>query len=145
MLDKFDATICDYTQEAYLYLLDRFGLRVGDVVCALTLAHCLTLKSLSGYAAAFVCIGLGCFIAALQRAGHHQHINRAADLMRSMVVLRVALVAFAVFDVATGRQALWDQAINVALIYLLTCKVRDRDADRFRQRRTSADMASQTG
>lgn len=145
MLDKLDNSICDFAQEAYLYLLDRFGVRVGDVVCALTLAHCLTLRSTSGYAAAFVCIGLGCFIAALQRAGHHQHINRAADLMRSMVLLRAALVAFAVFDVAMGRQTLWDQAMNVALIYLLTCKVRDRDADRFRKTRRKADVASQAG
>ncbi|HEY8580473.1 MAG TPA: hypothetical protein VIL72_11340 [Beijerinckiaceae bacterium] len=143
MLNKLDQAVCDFAQESYCYLLDRFGVRVGDIVCALTLLQTLTASSLGGYLAAFVCIGLGCFIASLQRNGRYEHINRAADLMRSLVILRVALVGFAVFNVAAGRHAFWDESVNVVLVYLLTCKVRDRDEGRIRDRKRR--LAPQAG
>ena len=137
MLTRLDARLCDFAQEGYCYLLDRFGLRIGDVICILTIAQIATPRPMAGYAAALVCIAIGSWVSSLQRAGRHETINRAADVLRSLLPLRVGLVGFAVYNVASGSHALWDEALNVALVYLLTCKVRKRDEDRFRKRRAA--------
>ena len=141
MLTNIDNRICDLAQEGYCYLLDRFGLRIGDVVCILTIAQIVTPRSPAGYAAAFVCIAIGCWVSALQRAGRHEHINRAADMLRALSPLRAGLVAFAIYNVASGSYPLWDEGMNVVLVYLLTCKVRNRDEDRFRRRQTRTARA----
>lgn len=135
MIARIDEKACDLTQDAYCYLLDRFGLRIGDVVCILTIAQIITPRSVAGYAAAFMCIAMGSWISGLQRAGRHGHINRAAELLRTLWPIRLALVGFAIHGVATGAHPLWDESLNVILIYLLTCKVRKRDEDRFRKTR----------
>ena len=135
MFARIDDKICDLAQDGYSYLLDRFGLHIGDVVCILTIAQIITPRSMAGYGAAFVCIALGSWVSALQRSGRHERINRAAELIRTLRPLRLGLIGFAIYNVMTGRP-LWDEALNVALIYLLTCKVRKRDEDRFRKRRT---------
>lgn len=141
MLARIDDRICELFQESYCYLLDRFGLRIGDVVCILVVAQIMTPRSMAGYAAAFVCIAIGSWVSALQRAGRHAHINRAADLLRALRPLRLGLVAFAIYGVASGSHALWDEALNIVLIYLLTCKVRKRDEDRFRKRQPAPARA----
>lgn len=55
--------------------------------------------------------------------------------------LRLGLVGFAVYSVASNSHPLWDEALNVVLVYLLTCKVRKRDEDRFRKRRLAPSRA----
>jgi hypothetical protein len=137
MLARIDDKICDLAQDGYCYLLDRFGLQIGDVVCILTIAQIITPRSMAGYGAALVCIALGCWVSALQRSGRHEHINRAAGLLRALRPLRLGLIGFAVYTVASGTRPLWDESLNVALVYLLTCKVRKRDEDRFRKRRAA--------
>ena len=137
MLTKIDNRLCEFAQEGYCYLLDRFGLRIGDIICLLTIAQIVTPRSVAGYAAAFVCISIGCWVSSLQRAGRHEHINRAADILRALSPLRVGLVCFAIYNVASGNYPIWDETLNVVLVYLLTCKVRKRDEDRFRKRQAS--------
>lgn len=141
MLTYIDDKICEFAQEGYCYLLDRFGLRIGDAVCILTIAQIVTPRSVAGYAAAFMCIAIGSWVSALQRAGAHQHINRAADMLRTLSPLRAGLVAFAIYNIASGSHPLWDEALNVVLVYLLTCKVRKRDEDRFRKRSAASAQA----
>lgn len=141
MLARIDDRICDLFQDSYCYLLDRFGLRIGDVVCILTVAQIMTPRSMAGYAAAFICIAIGSWVSALQRAGRHEHINRAAELLRALRPLRLGLIAFAVYGVASGGHAFWDEALNMILVYFLTCKVRKRDEDRFRKRRPASAHA----
>lgn len=141
MLAQIDDKICDLAQEGYCYLLDRFGLRIGDIVCLLTICQIMTPRSMAGYAAAFMCIAMGSWVSSLQRAGRHEHINRAAELLRTLRPLRLGLVGFAVYGVASGSHPLWDEALNVILVYLLTCKVRKRDEDRFRKRQAAPARA----
>lgn len=141
MLAQLDNRICDAAQEAYSYLLDRFGLRLGDIVCILTIAQILTPRAMIGYAAALVCIAIGCWVSALQQAGRHEHINRAAEFIRSFLILRAGLIAFVVFNVVSGRHGLWEELLNVVLVYVLTCKVRKRDEDRFRKRSLASTPA----
>jgi hypothetical protein len=141
MLAQLDKRICDAAQAAYCHLLDRYGVRLGDVVCVLTIAQLVTPRAMLGYAAALACIAIGCWVSAQQGAGRHERINRAAEFIRSLLILRGALVGFAIFNVASGRHALWDEALTVVLAYVLTCKVRKRDEDRFHKRRLAADRA----
>jgi len=141
MLARIDDKICEIAQETYCYLLDRFGLHIGDAICLLTIAQIITPRSVAGYAAAFMCIGIGSWVSSLQRAGRHQHINRAAELLRTLRPLRLGLVGLAIWNVASGSYPVLDEALNVVLIYLLTCKVRKRDEDRFRKRQVAPARA----
>lgn len=133
MLKSFDAAVCGYAQEGYCYLLDRFGLRLGDIICALILVQALAPRPLAAYAPALVCVLFGCWVSAMQREGRHQRLNWAAEQMRAVFPLRLAIIGFAVYSVAGGA-ALWNEGINVVLAYALTCKVRDRDLGRFNKR-----------
>jgi hypothetical protein len=125
-LSRIDDAVCDRVQDGYCYLLDRFGVRIGDIVCVLTIAQTLSPRQMAGYAAALVCLALGSWVSAHQRA---------------LRPLRVGLVAFAAYGVISGAHPLSDKVINVALACLLTCKVRKRDEYRFRKRRLATSHA----
>ncbi len=90
---------------------------------------------MAGYAAAFVCLALGSWISALQRAGRHADINRAAISCARAASATGRVVAFAAYGVISAAHPLHEDGAERGARLSANCKVRKRNEDRFRKRR----------
>jgi hypothetical protein len=136
MLKLIDTRLLSTTQRAYLGLLDHFGVLKGDLLALLLIVH-VALSPISVAAIGFKLVCLTCclHLSSLQRSQRFALVNATAEWLSGMPLLRLAMMALAIFHVVREPRVSVVAAQLVALgaAYLFCAKVRGR-TDRSRRR-----------